>query len=73
MAGGWLAVPLVYPFTAIQLWIIGRRAGTIRPWAAVIFPVLLAVFVVIVARSLWAIASGRGVTWKGRQVDARTG
>lgn len=73
VAGGWLAAPLVYPLTAVQLWILGRRAGTIRPWAAALFPVLMLVFTAIVVRSLYAVLFGRGVTWKGRPVDTRTG
>ncbi len=73
VAGGWLAAPVVYPLTAIQIWVLGRRAGTLHPLAAALFPVLVVVFVVIFVRSVVAVILGRDVTWKGRQVGARTG
>lgn len=73
VAGGWLAAPLVYPFTAVQLWVLGRRAGTMHPVAAALFPLLVVVFVAIFVRSVVAVLLGRDVTWKGRQVGARTG
>ncbi len=73
VAGGWLAAPLVYPFTAAQIWILGRRAGTTHPAAAALFPILVVVFVVIFARSAISVALRRDVTWKGRQVGARPG
>lgn len=71
VAGGWIAAPLVYPFTALQVWVLGRRAGTMRPVAAVLFPLLVLVFVVIFARSTFSFVFRRDVTWKGRQVGAR--
>ncbi len=73
VAGGWLAAPIVYPLTALQLWVLGRRAGTTRPIAAVLFPVLVVVFVVIFVRSALLVVLRRDVTWKGRQVGARSG
>lgn len=73
VAGGWLAAPIVYPLTAIQIWVLGRRAGTVHPVAAAMFPLLVVVFVVIFVRSVVAVLFGRDVTWKGRQVGARTG
>jgi 4,4'-diaponeurosporenoate glycosyltransferase len=73
VAGGWLAAPLVYPFTAVQIWILGRRAGTAHPVAAALFPLLVVIFVVIFVRSGFSVAFRRDVTWKGRQVGARTG
>lgn len=73
VAGGWLALPLVYPLTAMQIWVLGRRAGTIHPLAAALFPILTFVFVVIFVRSAIAVVLRRDVTWKGRQVDARAG
>lgn len=73
VAGGWLAVPLVYPLTAIQVWVLGRRAGTIHPVAAALFPLLVVVFVAVFVRSAFAIVLGRDVTWKGRRVGTRSG
>jgi hypothetical protein len=62
----------VYPFTAVQVWILGRRAGTAHPIAAALFPLLVVIFVVIFVRSAFLVAFRRDVTWKGRQVGART-
>lgn len=73
VAGGWLAAPIVYPFTAVQVWVLGRRAGTIHPVAALCFPILVLVFAVIFARSAVAVLFRRDVTWKGRRVGARSG
>ena len=73
VAGGWLAAPLVYPLTAVQVWVLGRRAGTTRPIAAVLFPILVFAFVVIFVRSAFLVVFRRDVTWKGRQVGAQTG
>ena len=73
VAGGWLAAPFVYPFTAAQIWVLGRRAGTAHPLVAALFPVLVVVFVVIFVRSAFSVVLRRDVTWKGRQVGARTG
>ena len=71
LAGGWLAVPLLFPLSAVQVWVLGRRAGSIRPWAAVLFPVLVVAFVAIFLRSAWAVLLRRDVRWKGRPVRAR--
>ena len=73
VAGGWLAAPLVYPLTAWQIWVLGRRAGTTHPVAAALFPLLVLVFVVIFVRSAFSVVFRRDVTWKGRQVGARPG
>ena len=43
---------------------LGRRAGSIHPLTAALFPVAVVVFVVIVVRSAVAVALGRDVTWK---------
>lgn len=71
VAGGWIAAPLTYPLIAVQVWVLGRRAGTTDPRAAVLFPLLVVVFVVIFVRSAFAVVFRRDVTWKGRAVDAR--
>lgn len=73
LAGGWIATPVVYPLSAIQVWAIGRRAGTIHPVAAAAFPILVLVFVVIFVRSVATVAFRRQVTWKGRRVETRPG
>ncbi|MGA9277069.1 glycosyltransferase [Ilumatobacter sp.] len=71
IAGGWIAIPLTYPLIALQIWVLGRRAGTTRPLAALVFPLLVIAFAVIFARSAFSLLRGRGVTWKGRDVDPR--
>jgi 4,4'-diaponeurosporenoate glycosyltransferase len=72
LAGGWIAAPIVYPLSALQVWVLGRRAGSIRPLTAILYPVVVVVFVVIFLRSLWMIVARRKVRWKGRDVAART-
>jgi 4,4'-diaponeurosporenoate glycosyltransferase len=71
LAGGWLAEPLVYPLSAVQFWVLGRRAGSMHPLTALLYPLAVAVFVVIFVRSLFALVFRRDVTWKQRSVAAR--
>lgn len=73
LAGGWLAAPLLYPLSALQVWVLGRRAGSIHPMTALLYPLAVAVFLVIFVRSAVAVVFGLRVPWKGRRVDARTG
>ncbi len=72
LAGGWIAEPLLYPLSAVQVWVLGRRAGSIRPLAAILYPLAVLAFVVIFVRSLFAVVTRRQVAWKGRHVDARS-
>jgi 4,4'-diaponeurosporenoate glycosyltransferase len=71
LAGGWLAEPLVYPISAVQFWVLGRRAGSMHPVTALLYPLAVAVFVVIFVRSLLAMVFRRDVTWKERSVPSR--
>lgn len=71
LAGGWIASPIVYPLSALQLWVLGRRAISIHPITALLYPLAVLAFVVIFLRSLLALVLGRGVEWKGRSVDPR--
>ena len=71
LAGGWIAAPLVYPLSAVQVWVLGRRAGSIHPVSAALFPVLVASFVVVFLRSAIAVVLRRDVNWKGRRVGTR--
>ena len=73
VAGGWIAAPVTYPLIAVQIWVLGRRAGTTDPVAAALFPLLVVVFALIFVRSAFAVVFRRDVTWKGRAVDARGG
>jgi len=71
LAGGWLVEPLVYPLSAVQFWVLGRRAGSMHPLTAVLYPLAVLVFAVIFLRSLFAMVFRRDVTWKQRSVAAR--
>ena len=73
LSGGWLAAPVVYPLSALQVWVLGRIAGTTRWWAAALFPLLVLAFLVIFVRSLVALVFRRDVTWKDRRVPSRGG
>jgi 4,4'-diaponeurosporenoate glycosyltransferase len=42
LAGGWLAEPFVYPLSALQFWILGRRAGSMHPLTALLYPLAVA-------------------------------
>jgi 4,4'-diaponeurosporenoate glycosyltransferase len=82
IAGGWLSggwptshpieTAAVYALCAVQVWILGRRAGSIHPLTALLYPVAIAVFVVIVVRSAFVLVLRRDVTWKDRRVAARS-
>jgi 4,4'-diaponeurosporenoate glycosyltransferase len=71
LAGGWLAEPLVYPLSAVQFWVLGRRAGSMHPLTAVLYPLAVALFAAIFLRSLFALVFRREVTWKQRSVPSR--
>jgi 4,4'-diaponeurosporenoate glycosyltransferase len=71
LAGGWLAEPLVYPLSALQFWVLGRRAGSMHPATALLYPLAVAVFAWIFLRSLFTLVFRRDVTWKQRSVAAR--
>lgn len=83
LAGGWLAgglpvhdplpAGLVYLLCALQYWVLGRRAGSLHPLTAAVFPLAVAAFALIVIRSIVVAAFGRDVVWKGRHIDARSG
>ncbi len=73
LAGGWVAAPIVYPLSALQVWVLGRRAGSLHPATALLYPLALAGFVVIFAGSLAALLGNRQVAWKGRRVATRPG
>jgi 4,4'-diaponeurosporenoate glycosyltransferase len=76
LAGGWpwtspVASAAIYSASAAQVWVLGRRAGSIRLVTALLFPFAMAVFVLVVARSAIALVFRRDVEWKGRRVAAR--
>ncbi len=69
LAGGPFTGWLAYPLSAIQVWVLGRRAGRVGPLLAAIYPVLVVVLVGVVGRAVWLRARGT-TTWKGRAVPA---
>ena len=71
LAGGWLASPWVYPLSALQFWVLGRRAASVHPITALLYPVAVAVFAFIVVRSTIAVVLRRDIAWKGRTVPSR--
>jgi 4,4'-diaponeurosporenoate glycosyltransferase len=62
---GWLA----YALSAVQVSIVGRRAGRIGPVLAALYPLLVAALVAIVVNAGWLHLRGT-TTWKGRPVRA---
>jgi hypothetical protein len=73
LAGGWLAEPIVYPLSAVQVWVLGRRAGSIHPLTALLYPLAVVALVLVVARSALAWLLDRDIEWKGRRVASRSG
>lgn len=70
LAGGPFTGWITYPFSAVQIWVLGRRAGRVGPVVAALYPVLVIALAVIVARAAWL--RSRGTTsWKGRAVSSR--
>jgi 4,4'-diaponeurosporenoate glycosyltransferase len=69
LAGGPFTGWLTYPLSALQVWVLGRRAGRVGPVLAALYPVLVVVLVAIVGRAGWLRLRGT-TTWKGRTVRA---
>lgn len=63
--GWWLAL---YGLCVLQVGWLLRRAGTFHWGGALCYPVLLAFFFAVFARSAWR--SGKLVSWKGRELRA---
>jgi 4,4'-diaponeurosporenoate glycosyltransferase len=72
LAGGWLVSPWFSFASALQVYVLGRRSGRFSPIAALVYPVLVAVFVVVFAWSAVVTIARRPVSWKGRRVRARS-
>ena len=53
------------------MWVLGRRAARVSPWLALAYPVAVAGFAFVVARSLVLFVLRRDVSWKGRMVAIR--
>ena len=70
LAGGdpWGPVLLVYGAVVAQVGWMLRRIGTFHPLTAALYPVPLAFFLAVFARSVVDVYVRRRVTWKGRQL-----
>jgi 4,4'-diaponeurosporenoate glycosyltransferase len=76
---GWVMGTRPVPVTPLALWALIaahqvwllRRIGTFRPATAIGFPVPLAAFLGVFARSLALTVTGRPISWRGRLVHPR--
>lgn len=71
LSAGWMVGWWMYPLCALQVGVLARRAGSFSAVMAALYPLALLVFVVVLARSMVAVAFKRQVSWKQRRVDAR--
>jgi len=69
LAGGPFTGWVAYPLSAVQVWVLGRRAGRVGPVLAALYPVLVVTLAVVVGRAAWLHARGT-TSWKGRDVAA---
>jgi 4,4'-diaponeurosporenoate glycosyltransferase len=67
---GWAWALGLYLVVTGQVWWMARRVGRFGPLTALAFPVLLAVFLFVFARSVVATARGT-VSWRGRRLAPR--
>jgi 4,4'-diaponeurosporenoate glycosyltransferase len=68
LAGGWTTSPWFALASIVQLGVLARIAGRFSPVAIVLYPVAVAVFVVLVVRSAVLRRTGRTVRWKERRL-----
>jgi 4,4'-diaponeurosporenoate glycosyltransferase len=71
LAGGMFVSPWLYLTSAVQVLVLSRRAGRFSPLMAALYPLALAVFVLVFVRSAVAVVLRRDVVWKQRRVAAR--
>jgi 4,4'-diaponeurosporenoate glycosyltransferase len=71
LAGGPFASWWCYLASVVQVAVQGRRVGRFGPIGALVYPLLLAVFLVVFVRSAVLTALGREVWWRGRRVPSR--
>ena len=69
--GGWITSGWFYLASAVQVIVLGRRAGRFGPWTALAYPVIVVFFLVVFLRSVALTALRRPVPWKGRSVATR--
>jgi 4,4'-diaponeurosporenoate glycosyltransferase len=64
-----IAVSLIlYMLFVLQIWWMLRRVGNFHPLTAVLFPLPLIFFALIMLRSLFLIFIRQRVTWRGRDI-----
>jgi 4,4'-diaponeurosporenoate glycosyltransferase len=62
----------LYALYAAQLWWMLRRIGSFGPLTALLFPLPLAFFHAVFARSVWLVKVRGSVTWRGRRIEVRS-
>jgi hypothetical protein len=67
LAGGPFAGWPAYPLSAVQVWVLGRRAGRVGAVAAALYPLAVVALVVIAMGAVWNRLRGE-TTWRGRRV-----
>ncbi|MGH9272693.1 MAG: glycosyltransferase family 2 protein, partial [Ilumatobacteraceae bacterium] len=67
LAGGPFATWWAYPLSAMQVWVLGRRAGRFGPVIAALYPLAVVVLIVVVLGAMSNRVRGR-TTWRGRAV-----
>ena len=71
LCGGPFTSVWCYALSAVQVAIIARRAGNFGVFSAVVYPLHVAFFVVVAARSLVQSALFGRVAWRGRTISTR--
>lgn len=71
LAGGWYTSVWMYLLSALQVWVLGRRAGRYGPLTAALYPLLTGFFLLVFLRSAVLTLLRREVAWKGRRLQAR--
>jgi len=67
---GFRPVPLaLYALVAAVVGVLQARVGRFRWWSWVLFPIPLACFLAVFARSLWCLHVRREVVWRSRRVQ----
>ena len=67
LAGGPFAGWWAYPLSAVQVWVLGRRAGRFGPVVAALYPLAVLALLAVVAGAVFNRARRR-TSWKGRPV-----
>jgi 4,4'-diaponeurosporenoate glycosyltransferase len=60
-----------YLLYAVELWWVLRRIGSFGPLTSLLFPLPLAFFMAVFARSVWLSSVRGAVTWRGRSIPVQ--